>query len=47
MDTVSIPKKEYEDLKKKAQVDQELVDKIKRGLEDIKQGRIKEWKPSR
>lgn len=47
MDTVSIPRKEYEALKKKAQVDQELVDKIKRGLEDIKQGRIKEWKPSK
>jgi hypothetical protein len=45
MDTVSIPRKEYEELKKKAEVDQELVNKIKRSLEDIKHGRITEWKP--
>ena len=41
--TVCIPKKEYERLKKEAEVDTELVDKIKRSLEDIKHGRVKEW----
>jgi PHD/YefM family antitoxin component YafN of YafNO toxin-antitoxin module len=45
MSTVTIPKEEYEELKKKAEVDWELVEKIKRSLEDIKQGRIREWKP--
>lgn len=34
METVSMPKKEYEELKKKAEVDMALVGKIKRGLED-------------
>ncbi|MFQ5976049.1 MAG: hypothetical protein ACE5J5_07030 [Candidatus Hydrothermarchaeales archaeon] len=47
MDTVSIPKEEYEALKKMAEVDHELVEKIKNSLEDIKHGRITEWKPSR
>lgn len=45
METVTIPKEEYEELKKKAEVDWELVEKIKRSLEDIKYGRISEWKP--
>ncbi|MFH1774919.1 MAG: hypothetical protein ABH874_08190 [Methanobacteriota archaeon] len=45
METVTIPKEEYEELKKKAEIDWELVEKIKRSLEDIKQGRISEWKP--
>lgn len=45
MGTVTIPQKEYEALKKKAEVDWGLVEKIERSLEDIKQGRIKEWKP--
>ena len=27
------------------QIDLELVNKIRRGLEDIKKGRISEWKP--
>lgn len=44
MGTVTIPKEEYERLKKEAEVDMELVDKIKRSLEDIKHGRVKEWK---
>ena len=44
METVTITKSEYEKLKKKSQVDSELVCKIKRSLEDIKHGRIKEWK---
>lgn len=45
MKTVTIPKEEYEELKRKAEVDWELVEKIKRSLEDIKHGRISEWKP--
>ena len=44
METITIPKEEYERLKKEAEVDAELVEKIKRGLEDIKHGRVKEWK---
>ena len=44
METVIIPKKEFEKLKKESEVDQELVRKIKKSLEDIKHGRIKEWK---
>ena len=43
METVTIPKEEYERLKKEAEVDIELVNKIKRSLEDIKHGRVKEW----
>ncbi|MCH8329086.1 MAG: hypothetical protein IIB81_01690 [Nanoarchaeota archaeon] len=44
METVTIPKDEYERLKKESEVDMELVNKILRSLEDIKHGRIKEWK---
>lgn len=44
MEMISIPKQEFEILKKKAEIDYELVEKIKRSLEDIKEGRIKEWK---
>ena len=43
MKTVTIPEAEYERLKQEAQVDTELVEKIKRSLEDIKHGRVKEW----
>lgn len=45
METVTIPKEEYEELKRKAEVDWELVEKIKKSLEDIRYGRISEWKP--
>lgn len=44
METVTIPKKEYQQLKKKAEIDWELVQKVKRSFEDIKHGRIREWK---
>jgi len=43
--TVTISKREYTKLKKEAEVDQELVEKLKRAFEDIKHGRITEWKP--
>ena len=41
---ISISKQDLEILKKKTEIDYELVEKIKRSLEDIKEGRIKEWK---
>ena len=48
--TVSVSKKEYQELKKKAKlydknVDWEEVKKFKESFEDIKHGRITEWKP--
>lgn len=43
METVTITKEEYERLKREAEIDMDLVDKIKRSLEDIKHGRVKEW----
>ena len=44
METITIPKEEYDDLKKKAEVSDNLLLKLIKGLEDIKAGRIKEWK---
>mgnify|MGYP001220977062 CR=1 FL=1 len=44
METVTIPKTEYEDLKKKAELDEELLQSFVRGLEDIKAGRITPFK---
>jgi len=44
METVTIPKAEYEKIMKKSKIDWDLVNQIKRGLEDVKHGRIKEWK---
>ena len=44
MKTVTISEKEYKRLKKAAEIDPELVEKFRRSLEDLKHGRIKEWK---
>jgi hypothetical protein len=44
-ETVTIPKEEYIELKKKAQTVDDLLMKLIRGLEDIKAGRVKPWKP--
>tara|TARA_Y100000310_G_scaffold345846_1_gene471159 strand:- start:49482 stop:49631 length:150 start_codon:yes stop_codon:yes gene_type:complete len=44
METVTIPKKEYESLKEKANIDDDLLVKLVKGLEDIRAGRIKPWK---
>ena len=44
METVTVPKEEYERLKKESEVDEELLASLVRGLEDIKAGRIKLWK---
>ena len=46
METVTIPKEEYEILKKKADVDESLLLSLVKGLEDIKAGRVKPWKPT-
>ena len=40
-ETVTISKEEYELLKKKAAVDEELLSQFVRSLEDIKHGRIR------
>ena len=43
-ETVTLLKEEYEELKKKAEIDQDLLISLVKGLEDIKAGRIKPWK---
>jgi len=42
-ETVTISKEEYDFLKRKAAVDDELLNKIVRGLDDAKEGRIRKW----
>ena len=44
---ITIPEKKYLELRKKAELDDELLIKLVRGLEDIKESRIKEWKGSK
>jgi len=41
---VTIPERKYKILLEAAEIDHELVEKIRRGLEDIKHGRIREWR---
>ena len=41
MDTITIPKQEYNELKKKAEIDEQLLNSLILGLKDIKEGRIK------
>ena len=43
-ETVTISREEYELLKKKAEVDEELLVSLVNGLEDIRSGRISPWK---
>ncbi len=40
---VTIPERKYKILLEAAEIDWELVEKIRRSLEDIKHGRIKEY----
>ena len=40
---ITISKEEYENLKEAEQVDHELLIKIVKGLEDVKNKRFKEW----
>ncbi len=44
MKTITIPREEYESLRKKAELDEDLLVTLVRGLEDIRAGRIKPWK---
>ena len=44
METITIPKSEYIQLKEKAELDETLLVKLVRGLEDIKDGKVKLWK---
>ncbi|MEK6823861.1 MAG: hypothetical protein AABY06_02385 [Nanoarchaeota archaeon] len=41
---VTISERKYKMLLESSEVDTELVEKIKRSLEDVKNGRIREWK---
>ena len=43
-ETVTIPKDEYMKLKKYEATEKDLLVSLVKGLEDIKQGRIKPWK---
>ena len=44
METVTIAREEYETLKQKAALDENMLLSLIQGLEDIKAGRIKPWK---
>jgi PHD/YefM family antitoxin component YafN of YafNO toxin-antitoxin module len=44
--TVTLGKKEYKELKEKAEISEGLLVKLINGLEDIKAGRTKPWKRS-
>lgn len=41
---ISLPKQEYLDLRKKVELDEELLISLVRGLEDIRAGRVKPFK---
>tara|TARA_Y100000310_G_C20460848_1_gene705284 strand:- start:700 stop:840 length:141 start_codon:yes stop_codon:yes gene_type:complete len=43
-ETVTIPKKEYEELKHKADIDEELLKELVQGLKDIKAGNVRRVK---
>ncbi|MBS3168649.1 hypothetical protein J4216_05980 [Candidatus Woesearchaeota archaeon] len=44
METVTIPKDEYHALKEKAKINESLIVKLIKGLEDIREGKVKPWK---
>jgi len=44
METITIPKEEYENLKKRANIDEELLADLIEGIEDIKAGRVRRVK---
>lgn len=44
MRLISIPKQEYSKLKEKASLNERLLIKLIKGLENIKEGKIKPWK---
>jgi len=39
-ETITITRKEYEELKRKADVDEELLQELVQGLKDIKSGNV-------
>ncbi|MFH1181416.1 MAG: hypothetical protein V1702_00490 [Candidatus Woesearchaeota archaeon] len=45
MKTVTIPLSEYKKLKKKAEVDEELLAKCRASFEACKKCKVKEWAP--
>jgi len=44
METVTIPKEEYELLKKKAKVDVSILQQLMSSFQDIKEGRVRKVK---
>ncbi len=44
METITISKSRYKELKEKAELNESLLLKLVRGLEDIREGRIKLWR---
>ncbi|HLD88927.1 MAG TPA: hypothetical protein VI894_01845 [Candidatus Nanoarchaeia archaeon] len=43
-ETITISKSEYKNLKTKAELSESILIKLVKGLEDIREGRIKPWK---
>ena len=43
-ETITISKEEYDFLKKKAEIDENLLVSLVKGLEDIKAGRMRPWR---
>ena len=41
---ITISHEEYEELKEKASINESLLLKLVKGLEDIREGKIKAWK---
>ncbi len=41
MKTVTIPKREYKELKRYKEIDRKLLRELIKGIEDIKEGRVK------
>ena len=44
METITISKQEYEHLKHRAEIDEELLQELVQGLKDIKEGRVRRVK---
>ena len=44
METVIISKKEYTRLKKKAAIADDVILQLKKSFQDIREGRVSEWK---
>ncbi len=44
METVTIPKKKYEELKKQAEIDMDFLHQLMSSFKDIKEGRVKRVK---